>query len=108
MGSSKCPAEKCQITRTKQRGRDRDMYNLNQLKDLALVERMQCLLHMIKLTQWANRMPNVHGHLGTTFAVFICLSSKEFAGWCDFVFQTIVCLLFFNFNGFGGKMMSQD
>ena len=43
MGSSKCPAEKCQITRTKQRGGDRDMYNLNQLKDLALVERINAV-----------------------------------------------------------------
>lgn len=35
MGSSKCPAEKYQITRTKQKRGVRDMYNLNQLKDLA-------------------------------------------------------------------------
>ena len=59
MGSSKCPAEKCQITRTKQRGGDRNMYNLNQLKDLASRENAVTLLHMIKLTQWANRTPNV-------------------------------------------------
>lgn len=35
------------------------MYNLNQLKDLASRENAVTLLHMIKLTQWANRTPNV-------------------------------------------------
>ena len=39
------------------------------------------------------------GHLGTTFAVFIRLSST-FAGWWNFVFQTIICFLFFDFTGF--------
>ena len=36
------------------------------------------------------------GHLRTTFAVFICLSSK-FAGWLNFVFKTVVCFFVFRF-----------
>ena len=38
-------------------------------------------------------------HQGTTFTVFISLSPK-FVGWYIFVLQSIVCFLFFNFNGF--------
>ena len=79
MGSSKCPAEKCQITRTKQRGGDRNMYNLNQLKDLASRENAVSSAH--DQTYTVGKQDAKCGHLGTTFAVFICLSSKAFAGW---------------------------
>ena len=79
MGSSKCPAEKCQITRTKQRGWDRNMYNLNQLKDLASRENAVSSAH--DQTYTVGKQDAKCGHLGTTFAVFICLSSKAFAGW---------------------------
>ena len=82
------------------------MYNLNQLKDLASRENAVSSAH--DQTYTVGKQDAKCGHLGTTFAVFICLSSKAFAGWQDFVFQTIVCLLFFDFNGFGGKMISQD
>lgn len=51
------------------------------------------------------------GHLGTTFAVFIHLSST-FAGWWNFVFQTIILYVFLFLNNiltaFGRKMTSQD
>ena len=48
------------------------------------------------------------GHLGTTsFAVFVRLSSK-FAGWSNFVFQTIAFFCFSILTGFGGKITSKD
>ena len=58
---------------------DRNMYNLNQLKDLASRENAVSSAH--DQTYTVGKQDAKCGHLGTTFAVFICLSSKAFAGW---------------------------
>ena len=58
---------------------DRNMYNLNQLKDLASRENAVSCAH--DQTYTVGKQDAKCGHLGTTFAVFICLSSKAFAGW---------------------------
>ena len=55
------------------------MYNLNQLKDLASRENAVSCAH--DQTYTVGKQDAKCGHLGTTFAVFICLSSKAFAGW---------------------------
>ena len=77
------------------------------LSDMWCSTRAEINVLMCEQTRWTNRTPNV-ACLRTTFAVFIRLSSK-FAGWLNFVFQTVVCFFCFSIlTVFGGKMTSQD
>lgn len=59
---------------------DTDMYNLNQLKDLASRENAVSSAHAKTYT--VGEQDTKCGHFLITFAVLIiCLSSKKFAGW---------------------------
>ena len=73
------PCRKISNNKNKTKRGDRDVYNLNQLKDLASRENAVSSAH--DQTYTVGKQDAKCGHLGTTFAVFIRLSSKEFAGW---------------------------
>ena len=73
------PCRKMSNNKNKTKRGDRNMYNLNQLKDLASRENAVSSAH--DQTYTVGKQDAKCGHLGTTFAVFICLSSKAFAGW---------------------------
>ena len=73
------PCRKMSNNKNKTKRGDRNMYNLNQLKDLASRENAVSCAH--DQTYTVGKQDAKCGHLGTTFADFICLSSKAFAGW---------------------------